>query len=147
MKELTQIGCVEIESSAERLTEKAWAEVLEKFFVSTDVERQLSALASARELLDKYVPGRAGLLSPRRPISEQEFHNETIVEEACAAANTINELGRQLVECAGEEGRLSARKAFLQPWQNLDVPLDMKSGRSYKILFGVSPATGVPARD
>ena len=147
MKELTRVGCVEIESSAEHLAEEDWAAVLKKFSDPSDADRRLNALASARELLDKYAPGKSSFLSPRRLISEQEFNDETIVDEACAAVDTINELGRQLVECAGEEGRLSGRKAFLSPWQNLDVPLDVQSGRSYIILFGVSPTTGVPAQD
>ena len=147
MKELTRVGCVEIESSAGRLAEEEWQEVLKKFFESSDVDQRLSALTSARELLDKYVPDRSGFLSPRRLVTEQEFHDESIINGAAAAAAELNELGRQLTACAGEEGRLAARKISLLAWNSLDVPLDIKSGKHYRIVFGVSPAAGAPAKE
>jgi len=147
MKELTRVGCVEIESSAVRLAEEEWQDVLKKFFEASDVDQRLSVLTSARELLDKYVPDKSGFLSSRRLVTEQEFHDESITNGACDAAAVLNELGRQLTACAGEEGRLAAKKISLLAWNSLDVPLDIKSGKHYKIVFGVSPAAGAPAKE
>ena len=147
LKELGEYGCVEVGSSAERLAEEEWAEVLGKYAATPEAEGRLGGLASARELLDRYAAVKSGFLSSRRQVTMREFQDAAVVNEACADADTINELGRQLAACAGEEGRLTARKASLLAWQELDVPLDIKSGKHYKVVFGVSPAGGVPAQD
>ncbi len=143
LKELTKLGCVEIGSSADYLADQEWAGVLEKFNENSETDRYLSLLTAARELLDKYAAVKSGFLTGRRQITEQEFQNENIVKEACAAAEKINELGRQITAGYSEEGRLAAKRASLLPWQSLDVPLDYPSGKYYKVLFGVSPAAGV----
>ena len=147
LKELTQRGCVEIDSSAEHLTEEEWAEVAERFDDASDVDRRLAVLSSARELLDRYAPSKSGFLVSRRQISEQEFLNETIVKEAQAEADTINDWGRQSVACAAEAVRLAARKAALMPWQSLDISLNAHSGKYYHVLLGVSPFAGTAAQD
>lgn len=147
MDELTKVGCVEVGNSAARLAEEEWAGVLQKFIDPSDAERRLSVLNSARELLDKYGAIKTSLLSPRRQVTEQEFQDKTIVDGACAAADVLNELGRQLSARISEAGRLVAKKASLMAWNNLDVPLDIKSGKRYKIVFGVSPTAGVPAQE
>ncbi|MCL1805479.1 MAG: V-type ATP synthase subunit I [Clostridiales bacterium] len=147
LKELGELGCVEIDSSADRLAEEEWAEVLAKYAAPPQAEGFLGGLASARELLDRYAAVKSGFLSSRRQVTKREFQDEAIVKQACADADIINDLGRQVAACAGEEGRLTARKASLVAWQGLDVPLDVKSGKHYRILFGVSPAGGVPAQE
>jgi V/A-type H+-transporting ATPase subunit I len=147
MKELTRVGCVEINSSAERLAEEDWQKVLEKFHDPSDADQRLGALTSARELLDKHAPVKAGLLDPRRQVTEQEFNNEDIANEAYTTAAAVNELGRQLSACAAEEGRVAARITSLMAWKNLDAPLDVKSGKYYRVLLGVSPAAGAPAKE
>ena len=147
LKELTESGCVEIGSSADRLADEEWAGIMEKFYSPPEADRDLSELVSARELLDKYAAVKSAFLSGRRQISEADWKNGAIVNEAREAAGAINELGRRLAAGAGEEGRLSAKKASLTPWQDLDVPLDVKSGKHFKAVFGVSPAGGIPARE
>ncbi len=143
LKELARLGCVEIGSSAEHLADQEWAEVLEKFNENSETDRYLSLLTTARELLDKYAAVKSGFLTSRRQVTEQEFQSEKIVEEACAAAEKLNELGRQITIGYSEEGRLAAKRAALMPWQSLDVPLDHPSGKYYRVLFGVSPAAGI----
>ena len=149
LKELTKLGYVEIESSADRLAEEEWADVahaLEKHHDTSGADQRLGELAAARELLDKYAATKSGLFSARRQISEQEFQDESIVGEAYAAADAINDLGRRITACTGEEGRLAARKAALLPWVGTDVPFDVPSGKRYSIVFGVSPAADAPAQ-
>ena len=147
LKELGEYGCVEVGSSAGRLAESEWAEVLSRYNAPPEAEAFLGVLASARELLDKYAAVKSGFLSSRRQVTRQEFQDEAIVREACAAAEAINELGRRITACAGEESRLAAGKASLLPWQEMDVPLDIESGKRYKVAFGVSPAGGPPAAE
>jgi V/A-type H+-transporting ATPase subunit I len=147
IKELTRAGCVEIGSSAEYLVEEEWGGLLEEFHDSSGAAERLSILKSARKLLDKHAPGKSGFLSPRRQISEREFRNETIVDEAYGTAVTVNELGRQLSAYAGEKDRLIAKKISLLAWKSLDVPLDIVSGKYYEINFGVSPTAGVAAQE
>jgi V/A-type H+-transporting ATPase subunit I len=147
LKELGEYGCVEVGSSAEHLGEEEWAGVLDRYYAPHEADRHLGGLASARELLDRYAPVKSGFLSPRRQVTRQEFQDEALLKETCADADAINELGRQIAAYAGEEGRLAARKAALMPWQGMDVPFDVKSGKYYNVLFGVSPAGGAPAQE
>jgi V/A-type H+-transporting ATPase subunit I len=147
LKELAEFGCVEVGASAARLLEDEWAEALGKYSVQPEADRDLSALAGARELLDRYAPVKTGMLNARRQVTRKEFQDEASLKEACADAAAINDLGHQVAACAGEEGRLAARKAALVAWQDMDVPLDAKSGKYYRIVFGVSPAGGTPAQE
>ena len=147
LQDLSQSGCVEIDSSAEHLVEEEWSGLLERYADPSDADRDLGLLASARDLLDKYAPVKAGFLAPRRQVSESQFQDDTNTAQANDAAAAINELGRQIAACISDEGRLSAKKASLLPWQGLDVPLDIRPGKSYRIAFGVSPAAGTPATE
>jgi V/A-type H+-transporting ATPase subunit I len=147
LKELTGLGCVELGASAQRLADPEWAGSLEKFSEAGDADRQLGILAAARDLLDKHAPTKSGFLSPRRPVTEAVFSDDALWAQALAGAGQINDLGRQITLCYGEEGRLSVKRAALLPWRSLEVPLDIKAGKAYRALFGVSPATGPPAQE
>ena len=69
------------------------------------------------------------------------------LENSSSLLSPDTELGRQLDAVIDEKGRLEAKKAFLAAWEDVDIPLDTKSGRYCKIIFGVSPVAGVPAKE
>lgn len=144
LSELARSGCVEIENSADFLTDPQWSAVLHRLDDPGDSARKLNALNSALEALGKYAPVKSGFLTPRRQITEQAFKDPQKVEEALAAAEQLNTLTRQIASLYAEEGRLTAKKAVLIPWKSMDIPLGKEFGTQFKVLFGVCPS-GIPS--
>lgn len=144
LSELTRSGCVEVENSADTLTDPQWSAVLHRLDDPGDSARKLNALNSALEALGKYAPAKSGFLTPRRQITEQAFKDPQKVEEALAAAEQLNILTRQIASIYAEEGRLTARKAVLIPWKSMNIPLGTEFGTKFKVLFGVCPS-GIPS--
>ena len=142
LKELTKLGCVEVGASADRLTDPDWAAVAEKFAETDNHADLLSQLNAAHEVLAKYAPHKSGFLSPRRMVSESAFQDEGVLKSALEAAERLNGYGREIAALYSEEGRLTAKKASLAPWADLDVPFGASFGHSFKVLFGVTPAAG-----
>ncbi len=143
LKELTKLGCVEVDASAEHLTDPEWTAVAEKFTETDNHAAALSQLTTAHDILAKYAPRKAGFLTPRRMVSESAFQDGDVLEKAQAAAERVNGYGREISALYSEEGRLTARKASLTPWAGMNVPFGATFGHSFKVLFGVTPAAGV----
>jgi len=141
LRELTRLGCVEIESTAEHLADPEWGNVLQRIYETSESTKKLSSLNSALETLDKYAPGKSSFLSPRRQISENEFNDRQKVDSALEAAQRINDFAHRIASCHSEESRLLTKKGSLLPWKSLGVPLDKNFGTKFKVLFGITPST------
>lgn len=141
LRELTRLGCVEIENSAEYLADPQWSDLLQRINEPSDSAKLLSSFNAALETLDKFAPVKSSFLDARKQISESVFDNQQLVHTASEAAQQINDFARQIASCHSEESRLAAKKGALAPWATLDVPLNTEFGKHFKVLFGVTPST------
>ncbi len=142
LRELTRYGCVEIESGEKFLADPAWTEFLEKERGEANaVSSQLSSMNSALTILQKHAPAKGGMMVPKRTISEADFYDEEQISNALTAAQKINQLAQDITELYNRQNQLMAKKCFLSPWQNTDVPLDIKAGKTVSLIFGTCPSS------
>ena len=60
MRDLSRLGCVDIESSLEMLANPEWSCVLKRSEENADSVKNLSSISSALESLSKYAPAKTG---------------------------------------------------------------------------------------
>lgn len=110
-------------------------EVAEIDAVISDFERAIS-------ILDSYVPKKQSLFSARKIISESDYLN-TIKqrEDILSCVNKINDLEDEITKIKSEENRLKNLALSLDPWINIDIPLNVSETKYTFCLMGTIPAT------
>ena len=94
-----------------------------------------TALATLTPLADK----SGGLLTPRRQISEQEFMNDTALQQMLHTAQVVNEHTGEIERLKARQIRLQSERMTLLPWKELDVPLEYSGSRTTRVLLGALP--------
>ncbi len=138
---LLHVGCVEISEPQEQLSDPAWTDLLRRGESTLADQRQrLTQVEAALQTLDRYAPAKTGMFRKRKQIQETDFFSPEALELALSNAEAINERERRIAELRGQEDRLAARRASLQPWAALDVDLAIASTKHVKIALAVCPA-------
>jgi len=95
-----------------------------------EIDSYMSEISRAIDILNFHVPVKKPIFSARRVISEKEY------SEVVKDRNKIIEIARQINNCEdeiarfkGEEIRLNGFINSLNPWLDLDIPLDIASTR------------------
>jgi len=146
LRDLTRIGCVEVERSDDRLSSPEWAGLLKKTDETSQTSHMLSEVSSAIDSLKKYAGVKKSFLDPRRQINEAEFYDADSINHAVEVAEEINGYSKKVATLSSEEGRLEGQKAALLPWVSLDIPVDFESKGSFSVIWGACPASSdVPA--
>ncbi len=140
LRELLRLGCVEISEPAGLLADPAWAALLRRD-VSTlaETKNEQGEANAALEALKRYGGTKDGLFIQRRPISQEEFLSEETLEKARAVSRKINAYLQDISRLQGEESRLLSRKAGLEPWVPLDMPLELSGTANAVFRLGVFP--------
>jgi len=141
LKSLLELGVVDIneEEPGEGLKDKA-----KKPHVQADllkVDTQISELARAIDILSVHAPVKKPFFSARRVISEADY--SAIMEkmdEVFVKAERINDLEDDLIRMRSEENRLQALMHSLEPWLDMDIPLDVPATRYTQCWLGHVPA-------
>ena len=122
---LLRLGCVEISEPADKLADPEWTELLHR--QDSLLSRRRAELAEADTALAavaKYGKVKEKALHLRPGVTQEQFLSEASVTEAEKASREINGELRELARLQSEETRLLTRRAGLEPWQELDVPLE-----------------------
>ena len=140
LRELLRLGCVEISEPAGRLSDPAWAALLRRDNSTlAQTRNEQGEAAAALDALKRYGGAKDGLFIRRRPVAEEEFLSGETLEKSRAVSGEINGYLQDLSRLQGEEGRLLSRKAGLEPWVPLDMPLEL-SGTAHAVFrLGVLP--------
>lgn len=136
LRDLSKLGCLEIIEPSEE-----FGEVLSGYEEAdaAQVRGRLQELAAAMDVVRDHTQIKRGMFDPRTEVSEQQMlESDTAAVEA--VAQEINDLARSLQQSYAEEGRVRNRRESLLPWKDLDVRLDVASGKYYIAQFGVIPA-------
>ncbi len=106
-------------------------------------ERNVTLAQQALGILDSLVPEKAGLLSSfagRREIDPDEIgamaSNAPRVIDVC---NRITELNKKRADYAAEQVRIRTALVQLEPWQNLDIPLNTGDSKTTAVFIGTLP--------
>lgn len=130
LKSLMDLGVVEItqEEPGSDISDKARNINVQDEL--NKVDSRLSILARSIDILNSHVPVKKPLFSARRIVSEKDYNDvvklrETVLE----TAERINSCEDELLKLKSEEIRLSGLVDSLEPWLDLDIPLDITSTR------------------
>lgn len=142
LKGLQHLGCVEISEPDGKLADPAWASLLKRGTSRlTETRSEIADVNTALDAIKRYAQTKDGMFIQRHPISEQEFLGAKTVEQARETSTRIGGLLQDLSRLQGEENRLLSRKAALQPWVSLDMPLEQEGTAHTAFRLGVCPGS------
>ncbi len=135
---LQRRGAVEItDCTDERLIKTNAAAAVSQF------ERFRGSAQNALDILNKYAPEKRSLLdgfTARREIDTDSFgEGAKKFEKTMQAAAAITKSSRRIGECEAELSQLSIKKANLEQWSALDVPLGFKGTALTDCFIGTLP--------
>ncbi len=137
---LLHLGCVEISEPDGRLADPRWSALLGRGTSRlVSAKEDISNAETARTAIEKYAQIKGKLLSRRRTVTEAEFLSDGAVDHAKAVSLEVDGLLQTLSRLQGEESRLLARQAALQPWKSLDMDLSMEGTAHAVFRTGVLP--------
>ena len=142
LRELLHLGCVEISEPDGKLADPAWSALLKRENSRLlDTKSEITDVNTALAAIKKYAQLKDGLFIQRHPISEAEFLGDETAERARAACKRIDSLLQTISSLQSEEGRLRAKRAALEPWKGLDVPLENQGTAHVLFRMGVCPGS------
>ena len=140
LRELLRLGCVEISEPAGKLADPAWAALLRRDTSTlAETKNEQGETNAALDALKRYGGAKDGLFIQRRPIGQEEFLSQEVLEKGRTVSRQINEQLQELARLQGEENRIQSRKAGLVPWVPLDMPLELGGTASAVFRLGVFP--------
>ncbi|MEY8385815.1 V-type ATP synthase subunit I [Oscillospiraceae bacterium 38-13] len=146
LRELLRLGCVEISEPADRLADPAWAALLRRDASTlAETKTEQGEANAALEALKRYGGTKDGLFIQRRPVGQEEFLSQAVLEKGRTVSKQINGLLQDISRLQGEEGRLLSRRAGLEPWVPLDMPLELSGTANAVFRLGVLPGAADPA--
>ena len=140
LRELLRLGCVEISEPAGKLSDPAWAALLRRDASQlAQTKNEQGEAGAALAALKRYGGTKDGLFIQRRTVSEAEFLSGETLEKSRAVSREINGYLQDISRLQGEEGRLLSRRAGLEPWVPLDMPLELGGTEHAVFRLGVFP--------
>lgn len=142
LRELLHLGCVEISEPDGKLADPAWSALLKRENSHLlDTKSEITDVNTALAAIKKYAQLKDGLFIQRHPISEAEFLGEETAKQAKSICKRIDSLLQTISSLQSEEGRLRAKRAALEPWKGLDVPLENQGTAHVLFRMGVCPGS------
>ena len=93
------------------------------------------------KVLDQYAPYKRGLLEPRPEVKKERFLDEKELTNDLATADRILALDGEIRAVNARESRERATLESLQPWKDMDLPLECRGTKTCDLLLGALPAT------
>ena len=141
LKGLLHLGCVQIDEPDGKLPDSDWAKA---FYRGTsglvETRSELAEVNTALDAIKRYSEAKEGMFTQRPQVTEETLMSAETAERAKAACRAVNGQLQTISRLQGEETRLLSRKASLQPWQSLDMPLEQDGTANVAFRLGVCPA-------
>ena len=141
LKDLTRLGCVEIERSDAWLTMPELSGIMEKLEEETTHSQVLSDITSALTALQTYADVKKGLFQPAQEIKEQHLYDREMLGQAKNHAREINEKAKEISDLQSGESKYKSQKEALLPWSEMDIPLDFNPTGKFSLNYGICPAS------
>lgn len=125
MESLLRLGCIEVRPPDELLSDPETAALLRRERGSVaEARARLGTIQSAVKVLDHYAPAKKKLLSARPEVCESDFlDGEELLRDA-ERAEILNARDGEIRRIQSEEARLRGELEALEPWLELDEPLN-----------------------
>ena len=139
---LMLLGCVEVSEPASE-PEEELLRTLTPSSAEGAMERhaEQTKILNALRVLDQYAPYKRGLLEPRPEVPMDVFLDEKALKENLSTADRILALDGEIRGIVARESRERAVLESLQPWVNMDLPLEFRGTKTCDLLLGAVPAT------
>ena len=140
LRELLRLGCVEISEPDGRLADPAWAALLRRDSSRlAETKNELGEANAALDALKRYGGVKEGMFLQRRSIGQEEFLSQAVLEKGRTVSKAINASLQDIARLQSEEGRLLSRRAGLEPWVSLDMPLELGGTANAAFRLGTFP--------
>ena len=142
LRELQLLGCVEI-TEPRTMEEDELPGGLSRC-AGADAARlraDHAALISGIKLLDKYAPVKTKILAPLPEAKLSELLDEKNLPAGIRLAEKLIGLDDRIRRLSAQESRERALVESLQPWRDLDMPLDCSGTRTSAAILAVFPAS------
>ena len=127
LKGLLHLGCLEISEPDEKLSDPDWSALLQRETSGLSATKaEIGDVNTALAAIKRYAQLKEGVFIKRHPISEREFLGSGTVEQARQVSQAVGTQLQILTRLQGEESRLLSRQAGLEPWRQLDMPLEVQ---------------------
>lgn len=141
LKALQRLGCVEVDEEQTSPDDPVWASLARPSGEgAAQLRAQREQALQALTLLEQNGGEKPGFLSPRPTMARDEFFDPGQNERAGKTAQAVCEAKRELEVLANEAAKLRAQRAALEPWLELDIPLETGSTDATTAFFGTLPA-------
>jgi V/A-type H+-transporting ATPase subunit I len=145
VKEIMDLGVVEISSQDSKLTDPEWINYVKKDGNENEVlnlDMKISNLNEVLTSLEKYDTRKRPLFSTRKAISSDEFDEAVLNNNSHINENvsTVLELNKSFRELCSEENKLEAVILSLKPWVKYTIPLNMTETKYTSIFIGAIPS-------
>ena len=137
LRELESFGCVEFSELSDELTDEGL--VRESSDLLT-LRNNQNTILNAIGLLDRYAPEKKPLLSAKPQVDTQTLLDDSILSAALEKASVINGLEEKIKRLTAEENRQNTLIESVQPWLDLDLPLDTAATERSAVVWGSIPA-------
>lgn len=143
IKELMDLGVVEISSQDSKLTDSEWISYIKRDGNESEVldyDIKISKVNQAIKSLDKYDRTKKPMFSSRKTVSHEDFERK-LSEKSKIEKNVdyIIDLNNQLNELILEENKNVSNIMSLKPWVSSTLPLELSDTKYTSIFMGVVP--------
>ena len=141
LQDLMLLGCVEV-SEPDSEPKEEMLRTLKPSSGEAAMERhaEQTKILNALKVLDQYAPVKRGLLEPRPEVKRERFLDETELPNDLATADRILALDGEIRALNARESRERAALESLQPWKDMDLPLEFRGTKTCDLLLGALPA-------
>ena len=145
LRQLQHLGCLQVQEPTDLLADPEWASFARVDDTAlADTKAQAAGVKAALDLLKHYAPAKGGLLRPRPQVAGGQLCDEGARQEALAAGQRVQEGEARIAAIRNEQAKLTAQKAALAPWLELDVDLDLPAPRDVALTFGALGSSADP---
>ena len=140
MDALLQFGRLEIRQTEDLAADPDWAVLLHpepaELVRWREASRQMEAALSA---LGSRGLKKTGLFAPRPRISQSQFLDEAALRQQQALAAEILGHTARKEQLTSQLQRIQAQRLSLEPWAELDVPLELHRSGQLSVIPGTMP--------
>ncbi|WP_313339118.1 V-type ATP synthase subunit I [Sedimentibacter sp.] len=143
IKEIMDLGVVEVSSQDLKLTDPEWISIVKKDGNENEVlnyDAKISKINDVLVSLESYDKSKKPLFSTRNTITLNEFENKVQNKESTEEiVSKLLELNKTYNDLSSEENKIEASIMSLKPWIKYELPLELNETEYTSIFIGVFP--------
>jgi len=143
IKEIMDLGVVEISSQELKLTDPEWISIVKKDGNENEVlnyDAKISKINDVLVSLESHDKSKKPLFSTRSTITLSEFENRVLNKVGTEeVVSKLLELNKTYNDLSSEENKIEASIMSLKPWVKYELPLELNETKYTSIFIGVFP--------